>query len=129
MITYRLLPADEWDRLLAIQDRIPGPIPQSPEYASAAVAEDEGGRIIGVLFLQIALHLEPLAIDPGHRGKVNFLRLAETLDQAVEASANGEPVEYFTFTPDKRIAKMCKMNGMRQKPVRVWSKRIGGEEE
>lgn len=124
MITYRILAPEEWDRLKIIADKLGGPIPEAVS-AKAAIAENEQGQIVGILFLQLALHLEPIAIDPAHRGKVSFKTLAETLDNSVRESLQaGERAEYYVFTPDKRVAKMCKIHGMKQLPYRVWHKAL-----
>src|SRR5216117_1218739 len=59
-MNYKILDPSDWSKLERI---IPAEYLPSPEVAAAAVAEDEeSGQIVGVLFLQLALRLEPLVI-------------------------------------------------------------------
>lgn len=117
MLNYRMLSAEEWSKLVPLIEGLDGPIP-SPESSEVAVAEDEEGNLVGALFLQMTLHMEPLVIDPSGRGAVNFLKLRETL----EGSGELAHVPYYVFSEDPRVGKMCKLGGLRQLPYRVWFK-------
>jgi hypothetical protein len=112
---YRLLPAEEWDRL----DEVLAPqfIP-SPQAATAAVAEDDEGRIQGVLFLQLQLHMEPLLITSS---RVSFKRLQETLHAQV---AEHRGLCYFAFTDDPKVARMAELCGMEHVPMQVFRKEV-----
>lgn len=109
-ITYRILPAAEWDRLHAIYAPY-GDLP-APEVATCAVAEING-EIVGVLFLQLALHMEPLVIEDSH---VNFLRLQQTLHDAL----TGRGVSYYAFVGDDNVARIASLAGMRSTGMTVW---------
>lgn len=117
MLSYRLLTDKEWDKLYPLADNLDGPIP-GPDSSVVAVAEEEDGTLVGALFLQIQLHMEPMVIDPSSKGVVNFLKLRETL----ESDGDLTHVPYFVFSEDSRIGKMCKLGGLKQLPYRVWFK-------
>jgi hypothetical protein len=123
-----MLQPSEWNRIQPLVEKLGAvPPPQIAEagLAHAAIAEDESGQILGVLFLQLAWHLEPLVIDPKERSRVSFKALAETLDHYIEGTTLG-PTEYYVFSPDKRVGAMAKLHGMAQKPWRVWYKKLMG---
>lgn len=120
-MNYRLLDPKEWGRLDALVNG-QGPIP-APEAAVAAVAETDEGELVGVLFVQMTFHMEPLAIDPEHRGVVSF----KSLHRVLEETLDGTP--YFAFSETPQVGKMCKLVGMQQLPYRVWHKRPILEEE
>ncbi len=115
MINYRMLTAEEWPTLDSLVNG-QGPIP-SPEVAVAAVAEDDG-VVVGVLFVQMVYHMEPLAIHPDYTGKVNFKKLQEMLEEKVGTAP------YFAFSDSPVVGKMCKHVGMKQLPYRVWTKEV-----
>ncbi len=117
MLKYRLLDEKEWSKLHPLVDSLDGPTP-GPESSVVAVAEEEDGTLVGALFLQIQLHMEPLVIDPSRKGVVNFLKLRETLESTDKLTH----VPYFVFSEDSRIGKMCKLGGLKQLPYRVWFK-------
>ena len=112
MINYRMLQPEEWPRLGSLVNG-QGPVP-SPETAIAAVAETEEGEVVGVLFVQMVFHMEPLAIHPDHTAEVNFKRMQELLKEQL----GGAP--YFAFSDSPVVGKMCKHVGMKQLPYRVW---------
>jgi hypothetical protein len=121
-LQYRILPVEEWSRLAEIRDHLPGPIPDNPYQSSCAVAEDEEGRILGFMFVQLQFHLEPLFIHPSGRGRVNFITLRNTITQEM---ANDCP--YYVFTPNPRVGKMAKVAGLERQPYRVWKGIVGQE--
>ena len=88
----RLLPANEWHRL-----REPVKVcfgadkePPSPHMAECAVEENEAGEIIGFLFLQTVLHMEPF----GSLGGASFSGLRAVLDEALALTADPNTVYY-----------------------------------
>ncbi len=113
-MNYRLLDPKEWSRLDSLVNG-QGPIP-SPEAAVAAVAETDEGELVGVLFVQMVFHMEPLAISPEHKGVVSF----KSLHGVLEEELDGTP--YFAFSDTPQVGKMCKLVGLKQLPYRVWSK-------
>lgn len=115
MLNYRLLPLEEWDRLKGlVADRA---LPD-PEAAIAAVAETEDGDLAGVFFVQIALHMEPLVINPEHTKELDIRRLHQVLTQDGEM----ELTPHYTFSNSPEAGKACKLMGMEQLPFRVWFK-------
>jgi len=112
VLNYRMLDPWEWDRLDPLVNG-QGPIPD-PKASVAAVAETEEGELVGVLFVQMVFHMEPLAIAPEHKGEVNFKRMQELLKEQL----GGAP--YFAFSDSPVAGKMCKLVGMKQLPYRVW---------
>lgn len=117
-LTYRFLQTEEWDRLDELVNG-EGPIPP-PTISNVAVAEDEDGEIVGALFLQLALHMEPLIITEKGKGKVDFRSFKDLLEASI---ASAESV-YYVFSPDAKIGKMCRVGGMTQLPYKVWMKHL-----
>ena len=112
---YRLLGPDEWGRLNEImaQQFIP-----HPDSATAAIAEDENGKIQGVLFLQLAIHMEPLVLGSP---AVNFERLHDAL---LEAVSQDKGLRIYCFSDKEIVSAMAKHVGMRELPHKVFEKEI-----
>lgn len=111
-LTYRTLEASEWPRLndLGIAPEfLPG-----PETAGAAVAEDEEGHILGVLFFQLQLHMEPLVLTTP---QVSFKKLYDTLYTAVAAQKG---LRYYAFTDSDQVSRMAELVGMKKKSYTVY---------
>jgi len=107
MITYRLLNIDEWERLNTVLDSkfIP-----SPAASTAAIAEDDNHNIIGVLFLQLAMHMEPLILSSP---KVNFERLYSALYNAVQEQKG---LRFYCFSDQEIVNRMAEHVGMTRLP-------------
>ena len=105
-MTYRILPSDEWYKLGPIMERQGKPVPR-PEISMAAVAEDDG-QIAAVLFLQTALHLEPLVIE---NPRVYMLRLLHTMDEAL---AEKQGLSYYCFTEGEKMARVAEIGGFKR---------------
>jgi len=114
-LTYRILDASEWDRLLPFLDSNFLP---SPESSSAAIAEDEDGNIVGILFLQVVLHMEPLILTSP---KVNFARLHDTLYNAL---GDRKGLKFYCFSDKDIIDGMVEHLGMKLLPYRVYEQEI-----
>ncbi len=104
-IVYRILPAEEWDRLKPIFEGNGAAMPR-PQVATAAVAERDG-EIIGMLILQNALHVEPLWIKPPERGVVSWRRLLEDIENLLP---NG--VTFYSFAASESVGRLCEISGM-----------------
>lgn len=122
---YELLDPDEWPRLVELVDPMTVSVPP-PHTASAVVARDDldHGRLVGVLFLQPALHMEPLVINQKYSGYVNYAKMVRLF----EGHLPGQ--NYYVFAPDGRIARMCELVGMARLPWMVYHKAVkanGGE--
>lgn len=114
-ITYRLLHSDEWYKLNSILD---SKVIPHPDAASAAVAEDDEGKLLGVLFLQIALHMEPLVLSSP---SVNFERLHDVL---IDAVSTDKGLHIYCFSDKDVIDAMAKHVGMKQLPYKVFEQEI-----
>lgn len=117
-MNYRILQADEWDKLKDIVDSkfIP-----DVRTAVAAVAEDEYGKIVGVQFLQLAMHCEPLILkSPG----VQFDKLHTTLVDALKAKPENRGLTIYAFASNERVGKMAEHNGMTRLPYIVYKQEI-----
>lgn len=112
---YRLLEPDEWNKLDDLLD--PAFIPR-PDAATAAVCETDEGVIVGALFLQLQLHMEPLVIEDS---RVDFRRLHDVLHSAV---SNQPGLAYYAFTERPKIARMAELVGMTRQPYEVWRKEV-----
>lgn len=108
---YRLLAADEWDKLSTL---VPIDVTPAPGSAAAAVAEDDEGELQGVLFLQITLHMEPLVLA---NPKVNFERLYETLYESLEERKG---LHFYAFADSDVVGKMAEHLGLERLPWSVY---------
>jgi hypothetical protein len=125
-LTYKLLEAPEWDKLSSLGlQHLP-----DPRSCYASVAMDSTGIIKAALFLQLAMHLEPLVITPDARGFVNFLRLAATINTYLESSlVSGGSLEYFVHAPNTQISRMAELNKMEKTNYDVYRRIITKEKE
>jgi hypothetical protein len=117
VLNYRLLDEKEWGKLYPLANGLDGPIP-GPTSSVVAVAEDEDGSLVGALFIQMTLHMEPLVIDPKSTGRVNFMNLIQTLME--DGEMRDTPL--YAFSESALVGKMCKLVGMKQLPYRIWFK-------
>jgi hypothetical protein len=111
VMKYRILESTEWDRLKEIVD--PSYIPH-PDSATAAVAIDDSGTITGALFLQLALHMEPLILKTP---KVSFKALHKTLLDAIQ---NDKGTHFYVFSDKEIVNKMAEHVGMKETPFKVY---------
>jgi hypothetical protein len=102
-ITYRLINKNEWGKLLSILPD--GFYLPDYNYSSAAVAE-MGEEIVGVLFIQLALHTEPLIINDK---RVNYQKLLKVLDDNLAPGT-----AYYAFAPNSTIGRMAELVGMEE---------------
>lgn len=115
-IRYRILDASEWSRLDALVES--KYIPAS-ESCTAAVAEDEDtGALLGVQFIQLAMHIEPLVLSSP---KVNFMRLHEVLLDTVRSNKG---LVLYAFSTSPQIDRMAELNGMRKTPYSVFVQEV-----
>lgn len=108
---YRLLKRDEWPKLQELMD--PQYIP-SPDSAAAAVAEDGDGRICGVLFMQLVLHMEPLVLSSP---SVKFDRLYDVLYDEVHEHKG---LRFYAFADRDVVARMAEHVGLKRTPYAVF---------
>lgn len=115
-LVYRILRANEYERLVPLMESVGLPVPD-PELATAAVAIDAEGEVVGVRFLRLMWEGGPFAYIP--RKNVSYRQLGETLEQGVkQAFAAGgvsdfPGLTYYTFVEDSpralAAAKACGM--------------------
>jgi|SRR3954466_10543692 len=95
MITYKMLPLEEWYRLQPLFSALfPGlPLPK-PELAKAAVAE-ANGEIVAFWFMQLCAHMEPAGVDPRYADIVSLHKIRNTLHLDLP---DCEGMEYYIYT-------------------------------
>lgn len=121
MITYRMLPLEEWDSLRTLYtDLFPDkPFPENPQGSCVAVAE-ESGTIVAFWFMHLCAHAEPVGVHPIEGKEVNLLSLLHTLQNAFP-SASG--MEYYITAADSRIGNI--LENLDFKPLGIlFSKQI-----
>lgn len=133
-LQYRILPPEEWFKLIPLMRRTFGDnhMLPAPEQAAAAVAENAEGEIVGAQFIQLVFHAEPLCILPEHVGKVNILRLASTLRDALLDSIiapGGELPYYVLAAKDSNQARMAQLIGLNELPLGVYIGVIRADQE
>lgn len=113
---YRELPPDEWSKVAPIF-HFYGALLPATELAHIFVAEDDEGKIVGFLTLQLVPHMEPMWVEEQERGRVSLLKLAKMAEGHLGAGT------YFVSSSDERIQKLYKK--FRMHPVSgVWSKTL-----
>ena len=108
-MTYRLLKAEEWERLIPLFAKYGFQVPHLIA-AAVAIAEDDQGEIQGVWVMQMALHTEPLILESP---KVNFMRLFQTLVQPLEGKSG---LAYYGFTDRPVTEGMAEKLGLERLP-------------
>ena len=102
---YRLLNPDKWDRLKELVDSTYIP---SPDASTAAICEDDEGNILGVLFMQLAIHIEPLILLDK---RARFDELYITLYNSV---AENKGLKFYSFANKEIMVKMAESAGMKK---------------
>lgn len=120
-MNYRKLRKEEWDRLKPIFEIEEWPMP-SRDLATAAVAEDDEGRIHGVLILELKLHAEPLWIRPDSKGAVTFRGLAGVIAGEVLAIKDRLPenAAVYFLTDLENVGKLAEPLGFEPLTAKCW---------
>lgn len=121
LITYRMLPLEEWDSLRPLYANLfpDSPFPANPVGSCVVVAEEDG-EIVAFWFMHLCAHAEPLGVDPVKGKGVNLLTMLHTLENGFP-SAGG--MEYYITAADSRIGNI--LEGLDFKPLGVlFSKQI-----
>jgi hypothetical protein len=100
-VTYRILPSDEWDKLLPFCPD-PATLP-APGIATAVVAERDT-KVVGCAFLQLVIHLEPIAIE---EHAASYREMCAVLISQLPA---GTP--FMSCVPDAKMAHIATEIGM-----------------
>lgn len=109
MITYRILPLDEWDRLKPLYAELfpERPFPADSRGSCAAVAEEDG-KIIAFHFMHLCAHAEPVGVHPIEGKGVNLITLLHTLEKSF---GNNPGMEYYITAVDDRMGKILETLG------------------
>jgi hypothetical protein len=120
-MTYRKLEKDEWHRLKPIFDIEEWPLPKE-SLSMVAIAEDDDGRIHGLLCGQFQLHAEPLWIRPESKGAVTFRGLASVIAAEVlrikDMLPEGAAVYFITGIDN--VGKLAEPLGFQPLEEKVW---------
>lgn len=119
-MTYRLLRADEWERVAQQISKYDAMVPD-PTYATVAIAENESGEIEGFLIAQVAVHFDPLVLN---NPNVNFIRLRDMLVSQLQPSVGGGGIVVYSFATSHKVAAMCERAGMKEMPYFVYGMEI-----
>jgi len=116
LLTYRVLEPWEWGRIAELApekaDRLP-----NPKLAACAVAQD-GDRIVGFLFAQRVIHIEPLWVAKDHQGD----GVPDKLWASLIPRLKGMLV--FGFSPNGLVGNLLNRLGFEKQPWETYSKRI-----
>ena len=120
-MTYRKLEKHEFDRVKGIFEIEEWVLP-SRDLATIFVAEDEQGRIMGMLVMEFKLHAEPLWIRPDAIGKVSFNGLATEMAKEViriqDRLPEGAAVYFMTGLPN--VEKLAEGVGFLPMEEKCW---------
>ena len=105
---YEILERDKWNEFKDLTGDLLTP---ESEHAIAAVARTPEGEIVGIIFAQLVIHVEPMVLQSP---KINFMRLYKL----VKKELTGQP--HFIFAPDQKIEGMCRLGGMSELPWKVF---------
>lgn len=82
MVNVRELPPDEWHKLANHPSITGQPVPNATD-ARAVVAERDG-EIVGVWWIQLAIHMEPVWIAESERGSLTGLRMFTAVSEILD---------------------------------------------
>jgi hypothetical protein len=102
-VIYRLLPAEEFERLRVFCDRNKVPMP-SPETSYVAVQEKDG-EIVYVHMAQLQLHLDNQCRDKDYNGFVGFREVYKAIEERIPRPA--VIYTYPSFENGVRMAEIC----------------------
>lgn len=107
-MTSRLLPVDEWPRLVGTELETVWPV-LDRERAQVVVVEDDDGQIIGCWAGFPLWHAEGVTVAPAHRGKAGVARLL-LAGMTGLAKANGYR-SVVTAAIDPAVASLLEKHG------------------
>jgi hypothetical protein len=120
-LTYRILPPQEWAKLVEYCTTKYGYIPPDPAFATASVVED-GDKIVAAHILQVQYHAEPIMIDKDYSGRVNFLNMVKKLEELFFLQEGSKT--YYAFSDSRLIDEMAEKAGMKLTPYKVFKKEV-----
>lgn len=111
-LTYRLLPPEEWDRLLAMPFGSNGLPP--PEHCLVLVAETPEGEIVGLWSAMTAIHMEGLWVHEDYRRRT---LTAATLLKEMRAILTEQGILHcFTIVQSDEVLTLAKKAGFEVLP-------------
>lgn len=118
-VTYRVLPTEEWHKLLPIYEEMGEPLP-IPERTVMYVAEING-EIIGYIAGQIVVCVAPLWVKREFRGK----KVAEKL--AIDGyKCLPENIQKVLITRNAHVEPLAHLLGFIPKVGQMWMEVAGG---
>jgi hypothetical protein len=121
MITYRMLPLEEWDKLEPLYTKLfpDVPFPANPTGSAVQVAELDG-KIVAFWFMHLCAHAEPVGVDPIDGKGVNLLTMLDNLNKAFRETPG---MEYYITAADSRIGDILEKLEFKPRGV-LFSSRI-----
>jgi hypothetical protein len=114
MLTRRLLPPEEWEKIAAREPFVSGGLPD-PTYWRIVVVEDDG-QIVGSCALLDTVHWDAWNVDPAYRG--NPVVFKELIEGGVSVMIEYGIELVHTTVPDGRpdLEAMLERFGFRRAP-------------
>jgi hypothetical protein len=110
---YRLLKYEEWERAESSLATFGQKLPHK-DNSLLSIAEHDG-QIAGILCFHPVLHGEPFWVHESYRGLVDIRRLQQSLVETLPAG-----LEYYAFTPSRKMRWVAGTCGMKLLPWDVW---------
>lgn len=113
VLKYSLLPPERWEEARAQLATFGQALPVK-ENALLSVAEEDG-EIRAILCFHPVMHGEPFWVAENYRGKVDVVRLQRSLTAVLPKG-----LEYYAFTPSRKMRWVAGSCGMKPMPWEVW---------
>lgn len=116
-ITYRLLPAAEWQRLRVAYEacRSDEPFPLPDPVQSVIIAAEEGSRLVGCVAAERTWHVSPFWVETSLRGK----GIAAQLEKEI-ARYNTEGLSELLVTTNPHVEFLVHRIGFKPVPGQIW---------
>lgn len=112
-MNYRLLMDEEWGKAESFLASFGQKLP-TPEQSLLSVAESDD-RLCAVLCFHPVMHGEPFWVDEEFRGRVDIRKLQKELTETLPKG-----LEYFAFTPSRKMRWIAGQCGMKPMPWDIW---------
>lgn len=118
MISYRILPPEEYGRLAPVMNAFGGIIP-IPESSRIPIAENEQGELVGFFVTQLLPHFEPAWVQPSRETRGVYDELLKMAMESLAGAPQGTAM--FAIADSRAAARRCEEMGMRlvDQPVYV----------
>jgi len=115
----RVLTAEEVETLKPVFEEFGGTMPNPATSFFVGVVRD--GKVTGFLTIALAIHAEPMWIEPGN--EQDFLPITREAERIIVERC-GE-ADIFLFAPEGRITALAESRGMVRENWNVMSKHVG----